>query len=278
MLDPWSPRETQDFYDCIEWAGSAVVVQRQGRPERHLVFRDECSGRWRPAAAASRRDLRLGGRGRPLPRGDPPRRHVSRISLQLVPRAVHRVQHGLGERGPASRVTGEPVWGHENLPRKSCSETGVDYERLHARASRSTTRAAASARPTGRRSRCRFSRPPTGAGRGCIRAAISRASCARLRATSGSRRTAARTGELLFARRPAAAEAVLRPLPEGRGHRLDARSRACELKIRHPGEKFVVRHENEWPLERTRWTRFYLNPAQMSLDRSEPGLSKQLSL
>src|SRR6476659_1280455 len=50
-----------------------------------------------------------------------------------------------------------------------------------------------------------------------------------------------------------------------------------ELKIRHSGEKFVVPPENEWPLERTRWTRFYLNPGRMSLDRSEPGVSKKLT-
>jgi hypothetical protein len=29
--------------------------------------------------------------------------------------------------------------------------------------------------------------------------------------------------------------------------------------VRHPGEKFVLRHENEWPLARTQWTRFYLH-------------------
>jgi len=32
-----------------------------------------------------------------------------------------------------------------------------------------------------------------------------------------------------------------------------------QLNIRHPGEKFVLRHENEWPLARTKWTRFYLH-------------------
>jgi predicted acyl esterase len=37
------------------------------------------------------------------------------------------------------------------------------------------------------------------------------------------------------------------------------------LNIRHPGEKFVLRHENEWPLARTRWTRFYLDPAALAL-------------
>jgi len=55
-----------------------------------------------------------------------------------------------------------------------------------------------------------------------------------------------------------------------------ARQPRVELKIRHPGEKFVLRHENEWPLERTRWTRFYLNPGKMSLDRSEPGASAKI--
>jgi predicted acyl esterase len=37
------------------------------------------------------------------------------------------------------------------------------------------------------------------------------------------------------------------------------------LNIRHPGEKFVLRHEHEWPLARTQWTRVYLDTATMSL-------------
>jgi len=32
-----------------------------------------------------------------------------------------------------------------------------------------------------------------------------------------------------------------------------------QLNVRHPGEKFVLRHESEWPLARTKWTRFYLH-------------------
>lgn len=31
------------------------------------------------------------------------------------------------------------------------------------------------------------------------------------------------------------------------------------LHVRHPGEKFVQRKENEWPLARTKWTPFYLD-------------------
>ena len=40
-LDPWSPRETRDFYLVIEWAGAAAVEQRQGRAQRHLLLRHQ---------------------------------------------------------------------------------------------------------------------------------------------------------------------------------------------------------------------------------------------
>jgi predicted acyl esterase len=39
------------------------------------------------------------------------------------------------------------------------------------------------------------------------------------------------------------------------------------LQVRHPGETFVERHESEWPLARTRWTKLYLNPADHGLVR-----------
>ncbi len=32
------------------------------------------------------------------------------------------------------------------------------------------------------------------------------------------------------------------------------------LQVRHPGEQFVERHEDDWPLKRTEWTKFYLHP------------------
>jgi predicted acyl esterase len=38
-----------------------------------------------------------------------------------------------------------------------------------------------------------------------------------------------------------------------------------QLNIRHPGERFVLRHENEWPLARTQWTKFHLDPANNAL-------------
>ncbi len=39
------------------------------------------------------------------------------------------------------------------------------------------------------------------------------------------------------------------------------------LQVRHPGETFVERGENEWPLARTQWTKFYLEPEHLKLAR-----------
>jgi predicted acyl esterase len=41
-----------------------------------------------------------------------------------------------------------------------------------------------------------------------------------------------------------------------------------QLNIRYPGERFVLRHEHEWPLARTRWTKLYLDPGGMALTRT----------
>ncbi len=48
------------------------------------------------------------------------------------------------------------------------------------------------------------------------------------------------------------------------------------LNIRHPGERFVLRHEHEWPLARTRWTKLYLDPTNRSLSLEPPGASSAI--
>jgi uncharacterized protein len=49
------------------------------------------------------------------------------------------------------------------------------------------------------------------------------------------------------------------------------------LNIRHPGEKFVMRGENEWPLARTRWTRYFLQPDGLRLEPEHTPRSTSLS-
>jgi len=50
-----------------------------------------------------------------------------------------------------------------------------------------------------------------------------------------------------------------------------------QLQVRHPGEKFVQRYENEWPLARTQWTRFYLDPEGLRLSGTKTSSGKTLS-
>ena len=39
-----------------------------------------------------------------------------------------------------------------------------------------------------------------------------------------------------------------------------------QLQVRHPGEKFVERAEDEWPISRTKWTKYYLHSDTMTID------------
>ena len=47
---------------------------------------------------------------------------ASRFLVNWFSRAVHRVQHGLGERGPKSRATGEPVCGYDRISEQELRE------------------------------------------------------------------------------------------------------------------------------------------------------------
>jgi predicted acyl esterase len=48
------------------------------------------------------------------------------------------------------------------------------------------------------------------------------------------------------------------------------------LNVRHPGEKFVLRYEREWPLARTQWTKLYLDPSRLSLTREAATIAAQV--
>jgi len=43
-----------------------------------------------------------------------------------------------------------------------------------------------------------------------------------------------------------------------------------QLQVRHPGEKFVQRAEGEWPLARTKWTKYHLHPDGFGLSAAKP--------
>jgi hypothetical protein len=49
-----------------------------------------------------------------------------------------------------------------------------------------------------------------------------------------------------------------------------------QLQVRHV-DRFVERHEGEWPIARTQWTRFYLDPDGQRLSREPAAASKSVS-
>jgi len=51
-----------------------------------------------------------------------------------------------------------------------------------------------------------------------------------------------------------------------------------QLNVRAPGERFVLRHEDAWPLSRTRWTQLLLDPHARALSWSEAGGPARLSM
>jgi predicted acyl esterase len=49
------------------------------------------------------------------------------------------------------------------------------------------------------------------------------------------------------------------------------------LQVRHPGEKFVERFEEAWPLPRTQWTKFHLDAANHKLTTKADGASARVT-
>ncbi|MDI9332663.1 MAG: CocE/NonD family hydrolase [Alphaproteobacteria bacterium] len=49
------------------------------------------------------------------------------------------------------------------------------------------------------------------------------------------------------------------------------------LQVRHPGEKFIERHEHEWPLARTQWTKQYLHLQDHTLSDQAPGAESSVT-
>ncbi len=114
-IDHFSPRETKDFYECIEWAGvqpwsngkvGLNGISYYGINQWHVASLQPphlaamCV--WEGAADWYRDMTHHGG-------------ILSTFWANWYDMQVRTVQHGLGEHGPKSRVTGELVCGPETL-------------------------------------------------------------------------------------------------------------------------------------------------------------------
>jgi predicted acyl esterase len=50
-----------------------------------------------------------------------------------------------------------------------------------------------------------------------------------------------------------------------------------QLNVRHPGEKFVIRYEDDWPIPRTQWTKFHLATDSHKLKPTAPAGSAKVT-
>jgi predicted acyl esterase len=276
FLDPWSPRETKDIYQSIEWAaaqpwcdgkvgmnGISYFAMNQwyvaAQTPPHLAA--ICV--WEGAADWYREIARHGG-------------IYSGFCDNLYPRAFHRVQHGLGERGLRSRVTGELVSGPSTLSAEELKANRRDIEQFildhpfDDEASRERT-------PD-------FSKidiPLLSAANWGGQGLHPRGNFEGFLAAGSKQKWLEAHGDAHWSHFYTDYGLDIQKrffgyFLKGENTGWDKQPRV-QLQVRHPGETFVERHESEWPLARTEWTKFYLDPQSMSLRQDEPQCEIALS-
>jgi uncharacterized protein len=269
FLDVWSPRETRDLCDCIEWAGTrpwsngkvglngiSYYAMNQWtvgalKPPRLAAL---CI--WEGASDYYREVCRHGG-------------ILCDFLNSWLPRQVGSVQHGVGARGAKSVVTGEPVAGPDTLPdaelAKACADSPGEAKRRRLvddyyaartaafEAIETPLLSAANWGGMGLHTRGNFE--------GFLRAGAKQ-KWLEVHGDTHFTHFYSRYGETLQKR---FFGHFLKGEDTGWG-----RQPRVSLNIRHPGETFVLRAEDDWPLARTQWTKYYLQPDGMVLTPRPP--------
>src|SRR5262245_22894020 len=264
-IEHFSPRETRDFYNCIEWAGvqpwsngkvGLNGISYYGMNQWHVATLQPphlaamCI--WEGSADWYRDMTHHGG-------------ILCTFFANWYDMQVKTVQYGLGRRGPRSRATGELVCGDETLSDQKLAQNRCDFgddilahpldDQYHRDRSpvweKVVTPFLSAANWGGQ------GLHPRGNFEGFVRAAAKEKW---LEAHGIEHWTHFYTdyGRLLQKR---FFDHFLKGEQNGWG-----RQPKVQLQVRHL-DRFVERHENEWPIKRTQWTKLFLNPAAQSLER-----------
>ena len=274
FIDHFSPRETKDFYDCIEWAGvqpwsngkvGLNGISYYGINQWHVASLQPphlaamCI--WEGAADWYRDMTHHGG-------------ILSTFWENWYDMQVKTVQYGAGERGKRSRVHTELVCGPETLPESELLKNRADFgaeiashpmdDDYHKSRSpkwdKITTPLFSAANWGGQ------GLHPRGNFEGFVRAAAKQKwlEAHGIEHWTHFYTDYGREQQLRFFDR------FLHGKKDGW-----AKQPKVLLQVRHI-DKFVPRAENEWPLKRTRWTKFYLDPSAMTLIPKKPSGPVQL--
>jgi predicted acyl esterase len=274
FIDHFSPRETKDFYDCIEWAGvqpwsngkvGLNGISYYGINQWHVASLQPphlaamCI--WEGAADWYRDMTHHGG-------------ILSTFWENWYDMQVKTVQYGAGERGKRSRVHTELVCGPEALPESELVKNRADFgaeiashpldDDYHKSRSpkwdKITTPLFSAANWGGQ------GLHPRGNFEGFVRAAAKQKwlEAHGIEHWTHFYTDYGREQQLRFFDR------FLHGKKDGW-----AKQPKVLLQVRHI-DKFEPRAENEWPLKRTRWTKFYLDPSAMTLTPKKPSGPAQL--
>ena len=262
-----SPREIKDFYECIEWAGAQPWSNGKVGLNGISYY---ATNQWRVAGlkpphlaaicvwegyADRYRDLTYHGGV------------LCTMTGNVFNMQMKTVQHGLGERGPKSRVTGDLVSGPETLSDEELAKNRFDLMRdVKSHPLDDAYQKDRSAHWD------KIEVPLLSCGnwggqglhlRGNVEGFVRSASKQKWLEMHGSSHWA-----LFYT------DYGIDLQKRFFGHFLKgedtgwSKQPPIQLNIRHVGEKFVIRHEQEWPLKRTQWTKLALNPADKTLSRN----------
>ncbi len=275
-LDVWSVREAQDLHQCIEWAGTQswsngkvgingisyyAMNQWQVGALKPPHLAAMCI--WEGSSDYYRELCRHGG-------------ILCDFLNSWHPRQVASVQHGAGTRGATSVVTGELVAGPETLSKeelaRNCADTPGEAKRRRLHDDYYAARTAAFDQ---------IEAPLLSAGNwggmglhtrgnfeGYLRAG-SKQKWLEVHGDTHFTHFYSRYGEALQKR-------FFGHFLKGEDTGWSKQPRVS-LNIRHPGEKFELRAENEWPLARTQWTKYFLRPDGLALATGVPTVAATLT-
>jgi predicted acyl esterase len=264
MLDVWSPRETLDLYDCVEWAGTqswsngkvgingiSYYAMNQwtvaALKPPHLAAL--CI--WEGSSDYYRELCRHGG-------------ILSDFLNSWHPRQVGSVQHGVGSRGTKSVVTGELVAGPVTLPEAELAACRADTPGEAKRRQLDDDYHAARTADF-----AQIEAPLLSAGNWGGMGLHTRGNIEGYRRAGSKQKWLEVHGDTHFTHFYSNYGETLQK--RFFGHFLKGedtgwdRQPRVSLNIRHPHEKFVLRSENEWPLARTQWTKYFLQPETLAL-------------
>ncbi|MEA2406038.1 MAG: uncharacterized protein QOE69_157 [Thermoleophilaceae bacterium] len=269
-VDCFSPRETQDYYECIEWAGvqdwsngkvGLNGISYYGINQWHVASLQPphlaamCV--WEGAADWYRDMTHHGG-------------IYSTFWHHWYDMQVKSVQYGLGERGPRSVVTGELVCGDETLSDEELAKNRADfgpeilahpfdddYHRARSPIWENVTAPLFTAANWGGQGL-----HPRGNFEGFVRAA-SEQKWLEVHGiwhwthfyTDYGRELQRRFFDFFLKDEDTSWSSQPKVL----------------LNVRRPGEQFELREEEDWPIPRTRWTHLYLEPDGERLSPDAPG-------